>query len=58
MTNIIPEKKKWKKTKRLSEEVLEIAVKRRKVKGKGKRKIYTQLNAEFQKEQGERRRPS
>ena len=57
MTNTIPEKKKWKTTKRLSEEVLEIAVKR-KVKGKGKRKIYTQLNSEFQKEQRERRQPS
>jgi len=42
----------------LSEAALQIAVKRRKVKAKGKRKRYTQLNAEFQKEQGEIRRPS
>ena len=36
----IPKKKKHKKAKRLSEEVLQIAVKRREVKGKGERKIY------------------
>ena len=45
----IPKTKKCKKTKWLSEEVLHIAVKRRKVKGKGKKEIYTHLNAEFQK---------
>ena len=36
----IPKKKKCKKAKRLSEEALQIAVKRREVKGK-KEKIYT-----------------
>ena len=33
----------------LSEEALQIAEKRRKVKGKGERERYTQLNAEFQR---------
>ena len=33
----------------MSEEALQIAEKRRKVKGKGKRERYTQLNAEFQR---------
>ena len=41
----IPKKKKRKKAKWLSEEVLQIAEKRREAKGKGER--YTQLNAEF-----------
>ena len=45
----IPKKKKCKKAKWLSEEVLQIAVKRREVKGKGKMKRYTHLNAEFQR---------
>ena len=36
----------------MSEAALQIAVKRRKVKGKGKRKRYTKLNAEFQKRAG------
>ena len=43
----IPKKKKCKKSKRLSKEVLEIAEKRREVKGKGERVRYTHLNAEF-----------
>ena len=43
----IPKKKKCKNAKWLSEEALQIAEQRRKVKGKGKRKRYTQLNAEF-----------
>ena len=38
-----------KKTKWLSEEALQIAEKRREVKGKGEKKRYTRLNAEFQK---------
>ena len=42
-------KKKCKKTKWLSEEDLQIAKKRREEKGKGERKRYTQLNAEFQR---------
>ena len=43
----IPKKKK--KAKWLSEEVLQIAQKRREVKGKGEKEIYTHLNAEFQR---------
>ena len=42
-------KKKCKKAKRLSEEALQIAVKRRQVKSKGEKERYTQLNAEFQR---------
>ena len=45
----IPKKKKCKQAKWLSEGVLQIAVKRREVKGKGEKERYTQLNAEFQK---------
>ena len=45
----IPNKKKCKKAKWLSEEALQIAVKRREVKGKGEKKRYTHLNAEFQR---------
>ena len=44
----IPKKKKCKKAKWLSEEALQIAVKRR-VKSKGEKKRYTHLNAEFQR---------
>ena len=46
---IIPKKKKCKKAKWLSEEALQIAGKRREVKGKGEKKRYTHLNAEFQR---------
>ena len=42
-------KKKCKKTKWLSEEALQIAVKRREVKSKGEKERYTHLNAEFQR---------
>ena len=45
----IPKNKKCKKAKRLCEEALQIAEKRREVKGKGERERYTQLNAEFQR---------
>ena len=45
----IPEKKKCKKAKRLSEEPLQIAVKRREVKSKGEKERYKHLNAEFQR---------
>jgi len=38
-----------KKVKWLSEEALQIAVKRRKAKSKGEKEIYTHLNAEFQR---------
>ena len=45
----IPKKKKCKKAKLLSEEALQIAVKRREAKGKGEKERYTHLNAEFQR---------
>ena len=45
----IPKEKKCKKAKWLSEGLLHIAVKRREVKGKGKKERYTDLNAEFQR---------
>ena len=45
----IPKKKKCKKAKWLSEEALQIAVKRREVKGTGEKEIYIRLNAEFQR---------
>ena len=45
----IPKKKKCKKAKRLSEEALQIAVKRREVKSKGEKERYIHLNAEFQR---------
>ena len=45
----IPKKKKCKKAQWLSEEALQIAVKRREAKGKGEKERYTHLNAEFQR---------
>ena len=45
----IPKKKKCKIAKWLSEEDLQIAVKRREAKSKGKKERYTHLNAEFQR---------
>ena len=45
----IPMEKKCKSTKWLSEEALQIAVKRREVKSKGEKERYTHLNAEFQR---------
>ena len=45
----IPKKKKCKKAKWLSEEALQIAVKRTEAKGTGEKDRYTQLNAEFQR---------
>ena len=41
--------KKYKKAKWLCEEALQIAVKRREVKGKGEKERYSHLNAEFQR---------
>ena len=41
--------KKWKKAKWLSEEALQMAVKRREVKSKGEKERYKHLNAEFQR---------
>ena len=46
---ITPEKKKCKKAKWLYEEALQIAEKRREVKGKGEKESYTHLNSEFQR---------
>ena len=45
----IPKKKKWKMTKWLSDEALQIAEKRREVKSKGEKERYTHLNAEFRR---------
>ena len=45
----IPKKKKCQKAKWLSEEALQIAVKRREVESKGEKERYTHLNAEFQR---------
>ena len=45
----IPKKKKCKKGKWLSEEALQIAMKRREVKSKGEKERYAHLNAEFQR---------
>jgi len=44
-----PDKKKCKKEKWLSEEALQIAEKRREVKGEEEKERYTHLNAEFQR---------
>ena len=49
MIKTIPKKKKCKKAKWLSEEVLQIAEKRREDKGKGKKGRYTHLKTEFQR---------
>ena len=45
----ICKKKKCKKAKWLSEEALQIAVKRGEMQGKGEKERYTHLNAEFQR---------
>ena len=45
----IPKKKKCKKAEWLSEEALQIAMKRREAKGKGEKERYTHSNAEFQR---------
>ena len=50
--------KKGKKAKWLSGEDLQIAIKRREVKSKGEKERYKHLNAEFQEQQGEIRKPS
>ena len=42
-------KRKCKKAKWLSEEALQIAVKRREVKSKGEKERYSHLNADFQR---------
>ena len=45
----IPMEKKWKKAKWMSEEALQIAVKRREAKSKGENERYKHLNAKFQR---------
>ena len=45
----IAKKKKFKKEKQLSQETLQIAVKRTEAKGKGEKERYTHLNAELQR---------
>ena len=45
----IPKEKKCKKAKWLSDKALQIAKKRREVKGKGEKERYTHLNEEFQR---------
>ena len=45
----IPKKKKCKKARWLSEEALQIAMKRREVKSKGEKERYKRLNPEFQR---------
>ena len=52
----IPMETKCKKAKWMSEEALQIAVKRREVKSKGEKERYKHLNAEFQRI-GEIRKP-
>ena len=49
MIKTIPKKKKCKRAKWLSEEALQISMKRIKVKGKEEKERYTHLNAEFQR---------
>ena len=49
MTKTVPQKKKCKKAKWLSEEALQITEERKEAKDKGEREKYTQLNAEFQR---------
>ena len=54
----IPMEKKCKKAKWLSGKTLQIAMKRREGKSKGEKERHTHLNAEFQRIQGEIRKPS
>ena len=49
MIKTTPKKKKCKKAKWMSEQALQIAVKRREAKGKGEKERYAHLNAEFQR---------
>ena len=48
-SKIIPKKKKCKNAKWLSEEALQVAVKRREAKSKGEKERHKHLNAEFQR---------
>ena len=49
MIETMPKKKKCKKAEWLSEEALQIAEKRREVKGKGEKERYIHVTAEFQR---------
>ena len=49
VTKAIPKKKKCKKAKWLSEEALQIDVKRQEAKSKGEKETYKHLNAAFQR---------
>ena len=49
MIKSIPKKKKCKKAKWFSKEVLQIVEKRREAEGKGEKERYKHLNAEFQR---------
>ena len=53
-----PRKRNAKRQKWLSEEALQIAEERKDAKGKGEKETYIHLNAEFQRQQGEIRKPS
>ena len=53
-----PQEKEMQKGKWLSEEDLQIAEKRREVKGKGEKESYTHLNAEFQRRSRRDKKPS
>ena len=55
---IIPMKKKCKKAKWLSEEALQIAVKRREAERKGEKERYKHLNTEFQRRARRDQKPS
>ena len=54
----IPKQKKCKKAKWLTEEALQIAVKRREEKSKGEKERYKHLNAEFQRIARRDKKPS
>ena len=54
----IPKKKKFKKAKWFSEEALQMAEKKRDMKGEGEKERYTHLNAEFQRIARRDRKPS
>ena len=58
VNKIILKRKKCKKAKWLSEAALQIAEKRREVKGKGEKERYTHLNAEFQRIAKRDKKPS
>jgi len=54
----LPNKKKRKKDKWLSEEALQIAEKRREAKGKREKERYIHLSAEFQRTASRNKKPS